>query len=88
MNIYPGKKPLYTKGPFFALFLALVLAAGCATAPHTQRSQFIMVPEARILAMSQEAAREIKEKEPLSEDPELVDRVQNVGKHIAAHTDK
>lgn len=87
MNIYPGKKPLCFKAPLFALFLILVLTAGCATAPHTQRSQFIMVPKSRTVAMGQEAAQKIKKEEPLSEDPALVQRVQGVGRRIAEHTD-
>lgn len=63
------------------------MSAGCATAPHTRRSQFIMIPKSRAVAMGREASRKIKKEEPLSEDPALVDRVQRVGGRIAAHTD-
>ncbi len=64
----------------------LALLAGCATAPHTQRSQFIVIPRSKAVAMGNQAAQEIKQKEPVSQDPALVNRVQRIGSRIAAQT--
>jgi predicted Zn-dependent protease len=66
----------------------LALAAGCASAPHTQRSQFIMIPESRTVAMGRQAAQKIKKKEPVSHDPALVEPVRRIGRRIAAQTNK
>ncbi len=63
-----------------------VLLASCATAPHTQRSQFIVIPRSKAVAMGNQAAQEIKQKEPVSQDPALVNRVQRIGNRIAAQT--
>ncbi len=69
------------------LCCVLLFAASCAKAPHTQRSQFIMVPKSRTVAMGRKAAKKIKKDKPILHDSEKVGRVRRVGGKIAHYTD-
>ncbi len=66
----------------FLCFL-LLFAAGCVQAPHTDRSQFIMVSRSQTAAMGQKTAEKIKQEKPISKDPALVGQVRGVGKRIS-----
>ena len=62
--------------------LALALAA-CAQAPLTGRNQLILVPESQDADLGLQAYQQIKQEEPVSRDPVLNERVQEVGGRIA-----
>ena len=63
--------------------LALVVAA-CAKAPVTGRSQLILLPESQDADMGLQAYQQIKQEEKISNNAELNQRVQTVGRRIAA----
>ena len=65
--------------------LALALAvAACAKAPVTGRSQLILLPESQDADMGLQAYQQIKQEEKISNNAELNQRVQTVGRRIAA----
>ncbi|NWG30031.1 MAG: M48 family metallopeptidase [Rhodocyclaceae bacterium] len=66
-------------------FAALLLTA-CSTVPVTGRSQLLMVSEQQELRMGLTSFKEILEKEKLSTDPVINERVQRIGRRIAAAT--
>ncbi len=70
------------------IFLILFLLAGCATAPYTERGQFILVPRSQENSLGDQAAKEILEKEKLSTNATYVDRVRKVGGKIARASDE
>lgn len=61
---------------------------GCVRAPGTARDQFIYISEEKEMAMGISAYRELLRKAPVSEDPELNEMVNRVGKRIAAVANK
>jgi len=63
--------------------LALLLTAGCAQAPVTGRQQLILVSDAQMNQAGAQAYREVLQKEGVSEDPVLRQRVETVGARIA-----
>ncbi len=63
--------------------LAALLLSGCYTVPETGRSSFI-IPLGDDVAMGAAAFAEIKGKEKISDNPIANDRVQRIGKRIAA----
>lgn len=63
--------------------LAVLLLGGCYTVPETGRSSFI-IPLGDDLAMGAEAFAEVKAKEKISDNPIANERVQRIGKRIAA----
>lgn len=65
--------------------LALVVA-GCQNVPVTGRKQLQMVSEQQEMRMGLTSFKEILEKEKLSHDPVVNERVQRVGARIAAAT--
>jgi predicted Zn-dependent protease len=65
------------------LSFALAVAA-CAQAPMTGRSQLILLPESQDAEMGLQAYQQIKQQEKISSDAALNQRVQTVGKRIAA----
>jgi metalloendopeptidase OMA1, mitochondrial len=65
------------------LSLALALAA-CAQAPVTGRSQLILLPESQDADMGLQAYQQIQQEEKISSNAELNQRVQTVGRRIAA----
>jgi predicted Zn-dependent protease len=62
--------------------------AGCVRAPGTARDQFIYISEEKEIAMGISAYRELLRKAPISDDPELNELVNRVGKRIAAVANK
>ena len=65
------------------LLLAAILAA-CQAAPVTGRNQLIVLPESQDASMGLEAYQQILSESKISNDQALDQRVQNVGKRIAA----
>jgi predicted Zn-dependent protease len=65
------------------LSLALAVAA-CTKAPVTGRSQLILLPESQDADMGLQAYQQIKQEEKISNNAELNQRVQTVGRRIAA----
>ncbi|MFA9460673.1 M48 family metallopeptidase [Thiohalorhabdus sp. Cl-TMA] len=68
-----------------ALLAALVIA-GCYTVPETGRQSLMLVPQAQMVDMGIRSFRQIKEEEPVSDDPRARRRVEEVGSRIARVT--
>jgi predicted Zn-dependent protease len=68
--------------------LIVLLVAACATAPYTNRSQLILVPESYETSLGVQAYREVLSKAKISHDPQYVDAVRAVGERIAKAADK
>ena len=66
------------------LLLCLLVLAGCAKAPYTGRSQFIMVSPQQEMALGQQESRKILSKEPVKTGTDEAQRVETVGRRIAA----
>ncbi|MGI6386251.1 MAG: hypothetical protein ACOX2W_03815 [Desulfomonilia bacterium] len=64
--------------------IVMLLAAGCATAPVTGRSQLLLVPEQQEMALGLEAYQQILAQEKISQDPQINAMVKRVGSRIAA----
>ena len=65
--------------------MALALAvAACAQAPITGRNQLILLPESQDADMGLQAYQQIKQEEKISGNAALNQRVQTVGRRIAA----
>lgn len=75
-----------TKKRFLMAGVFSLLLAGCSTVPVTGRSQLLMVSEQQELRMGLTSFREILEKEKLNTDPLVNERVQRIGRRIAAAT--
>lgn len=65
------------------LLAILLLIGGCYTVPETGRSSFI-IPLGDDVAMGAAAFAEVKAKEKISDNPIANERVQRIGKRIAA----
>jgi|APTNR8051073442_1049403.scaffolds.fasta_scaffold33197_2 predicted Zn-dependent protease len=63
---------------------AAALAAGCAQAPVTGRSQLILVSDQEMNQAGAQAYRQVVAKQGVARDPELQRRVETVGRRIAA----
>lgn len=69
---------------FIRAFIPLLLVlAGCATVPYTERSQFMMVSEAEEVSLGEQAFEKVKEKSKLNRDPRLNALIRRVGLRIA-----
>jgi predicted Zn-dependent protease len=73
----PGRNAL------LGLAFALAVAA-CAQAPITGRNQLILLPESQDADMGLQAYQQIKQEEKISSNAALNQRVQTVGRRIAA----
>lgn len=62
------------------------LLMGCSSVPVTGRSQLLMVSEQQELRMGLTSYKEILGKEKLNTDPVINERVQRIGRRIAAAT--
>lgn len=71
-----------------ALALVLPLAVGCASAPYTHRSQFILLPESQDAQLGAQAYHQILAKSRLVTDPAVVGAVREVGERIAHVADR
>lgn len=70
-------------GVILALFFI-----GCTKAPITGRNQLIMVSPQQELALGFESAKQVLQKERVSNDPQKNAQVQRIGKRIAMVTEK
>jgi metalloendopeptidase OMA1, mitochondrial len=61
-----------------------VAVAACAQAPVTGRNQLILLPESQDADMGLQAYQQIKQEEKVSSNAALNERVQTVGRRIAA----
>ncbi len=59
------------------------IIAACATAPYTDRSQFIIVSASQEVSMGAQAAQQVKQKEHVSQDKAAGSRVRGIGERIA-----
>ena len=94
-----GRRALLVRGAQGMLQLSCLLSlatasgvistlGGCVRAPGTARDQFIYISEEKEIAMGIGAYRELLRKAPISDDPELNELVNRVGKRIAAVANK
>jgi len=68
--------------------LLLSLLVRCATAPITGRQQLILIPASQEIALGLKSYREILSKSKLSQNKEIVDMVNRVGRDIAQVTSR
>ena len=71
-----------------SLVLALMVLAGCATAPYTARKQVLMVSPEREQALGYQAFSQIRGKSRPSQDQALQNRVRMVGERLAKAADR
>jgi predicted Zn-dependent protease len=71
-------------GQLAAAALVVVLLAACQQAPITGRNQLILLPESQDAPMGLEAWQQIKADSQVANNPKLNQRVQEVGRRIAA----
>lgn len=67
-----------------AALAALVLVAGCATVPYTNRTQLLLTSEAQETALGAQMYQHVLAEEPLVRDAKLIAPVREVGERIAA----
>jgi predicted Zn-dependent protease len=65
------------------LFLSLLLFSGCATVPETGRSALRLMPEAQLESMASASFAQMRQELPVSNNPEYIRRVRDVGYRIA-----
>ncbi len=70
------------------LILLAAFAAGCATNPVTGRSELALVSEAQEIQMGQEYAEQVKAQIGLYDDPALQAYVAQLGKRLAAESER
>jgi predicted Zn-dependent protease len=68
--------------------MALVVLAGCATAPYTGRKQVLMVSQEKEMSLGYQAFKQIKKQSRPSQDQALQERVRRVGERIAQAADR
>ena len=73
---------------FLLLGMALVVLAGCATAPYTGRKQVLMVSQEKEMSLGYQAFKQIKKQSRPSKDQALQERVRRVGERIAQAADR
>jgi len=74
------------KQTFKQIIAAVILALlfiGCSKAPITGRNQLIMVSPQQELALGYESAKQVLQKEKVSNDPQMNSMVKRVGQRIA-----
>ncbi len=64
--------------------LLFVLLAGCETVPETGRSQLLLISPTQEAQLGLTEFEKLKSSTPISEDAELNDMLQRVGKRVAA----
>ncbi len=69
--------------PFSAALLATVMAAGCATAPETGRSQLILMSPAQEAELGLKAFTQLKREKPSIKSGKNAEMVRRVGRRIA-----
>lgn len=68
--------------------IAVLVAMGCASVPHTGRRQFNMVSDQQLSALALKAFNEIVAKEPPSKDQRLNEIVRKVAERISKAAEK
>ncbi len=71
-----------------AILFGLALLHGCATAPYTGRSQFILVSEGQETSLGEEAYRHVLRDSVVLRNPEAERIVRKVGERIASVANK
>jgi len=66
------------------LFISLFLVGCAKQAPITNRNQFIMMSEAKEIALGEQSYRETLKKAKLSKDTKQIERIRRIGYQIAA----
>lgn len=69
---------------WYPLVLAGLILGGCASAPVTNRSQFIMVSPQEEMTMGVSEAEKVVKASKISTDRALQERISRIGKRIAA----
>ncbi len=64
--------------------LIFSLLLGCVTTPVTGRRSLVLIPFEKEVALGEAAYREILKKEKISQDPQLTQIVERVGRQLAA----
>lgn len=67
---------------------SVVLLLGCATAPYTQRSQLVVMPESQMIALGAQAYEQVVAQERVVRDARITEPVRRVGARIAEAADK
>ena len=70
-------------GVVLAFISALFLIAGCYTVPETGRTALNIVPDGQVSRLALASFNQMKEEGKISEDTEMIDRVNRVGRRIA-----
>lgn len=68
----------------WSLLGSLTFLTGCYTVPETGRKSLVLIPPAQEIAMGAQSFAEMRQTEPVSSDPRANERVQRVGRRIAA----
>ena len=79
---------LFARRVPFALIVFAALAPACATNPATGERQLSLVSEAQEVAMGREAAQQVQQTIGLVEDADLQRYVQQVGRALAAESER
>ncbi len=70
-------------GVVLAFIFALFLIAGCYTVPETGRTALNILPDGQVNQLALASFNQMKVEEKISEDTEMIDRVNRVGRRIA-----
>ncbi|MGC9030645.1 MAG: M48 family metallopeptidase [Desulfomonilaceae bacterium] len=68
---------------FWLCLMLCLIAAGCATVPHTGRRQFNMVSDADLNSLGLKAYREVVQNAPLAKDKRLNEIVARVAQRVS-----
>jgi predicted Zn-dependent protease len=79
-------KPIQIKN--FVLYVLIFFLFACATAPFTKRKQLILMDTKTEIALGLEAYRETLKTAKLSQDQQIVEMVNEVGRDIANATER
>ena len=83
MKTQGGRKKIFQCFMAMMTIGAMLLILSCATVPLTGRKELQLVPESQLLSMSFDQYSALLKKSKLSNDPEKVAMVREVGKGIA-----
>src|SRR5437867_6771941 len=81
------RKSTNVSGRLFAVLLAALIAAGCATVTETGRKQFNVVSPQEEMTLGLSSFTQMKKDVPISKDPEANALLQKVGQRISAVAD-
>lgn len=65
-------------------FITAILITGCATTPYTERSQLLLIPTCVEEVLGSELTSSLLEKEKIEKDSKFSQKVNEIGKRIAA----